>query len=136
MPAKGQPLGTKRMPHRQQGLTCRTCNGLTLQEAQEHGVGFHRCPQCKGVWIGHEEFWSLYRHAHPDAESSSLTEAGPAERQCVMCDSTMQGASFEMLQLDQCPSHGIWCDTRELERALEDVSRRGLAREFLLRLRD
>ncbi len=109
---------------------------MSLQQDQRAGVGFYRCPRCKAVWIGHAEFWSLYRDAQPTSEVQALAAGEPSERQCLQCDSMMLEARFDMLQLDQCESHGIWCDTRELERALEGVGRRGLVREFVLRLRE
>ena len=98
-------------------LICPSCKA-TLAPA-----GFtNRCPACKGVWVAEDTVVGML-----EERAATLIElpwttrtAGPV-RACADCGQPMQMADLGSVELDRCPSHGIWFDDTELAQLLGEA---------------
>jgi Zn-finger nucleic acid-binding protein len=97
---------------------CPSC-GIELVAS---GTRLH-CKQCNGMLVRPEEVEEMMRHMAPDQPRtlSKLILAGgtDAPRKCPSCDVMMTVCLLAGVTVDQCPTHGIWFDGKELTRALE-----------------
>ena len=90
-------------------------------------AGFtHRCPTCKGAWIAEEVVVGML-----EERASTLIElpwqprTTGETRACADCGEPMQMVDLGDVELDRCPSHGIWFDDSEL------VTLLGEAKQFV-----
>ena len=114
-------------------LTCPTCK-TPLKMA-----GFtHRCPACKGAWIAEDVVVGMLEErastlielpwrprgalAHARRRAVGSTDEA---RACADCGEAMQMVDLGDVELDRCPSHGIWFDDTEL------VTLLGEAKQFV-----
>jgi len=98
-------------------LICPSCKATLAQ------AGFtHRCPTCKGAWVAEDVVVGML-----EERAATLIElpwttrtAGPV-RACADCGQPMQMADLGSVELDRCPSHGIWFDDTELATLLGEA---------------
>ena len=79
-------------------------------------AGFtHRCPTCKGAWIAEEVVVGmLEERASTLIELPWQARTTGETRACAECAQPMQMVDLGDVELDRCPSHGIWFDDTEL----------------------
>ena len=83
-------------------------------------VGFLRCAQCAGVWIGAQALASLLDSSSraPDLSEMVTPSPGGQGKPCLYCQSSMELLMLSHLELERCREHGFWLDPEELQRAL------------------
>jgi Zn-finger nucleic acid-binding protein len=110
--------------------TCLRCKGALVNHRHE-GVIIDRCSTCGGVWLDQGELEAiietrLNEHAPSFVEETlKQGKAGlPEQAQhdlipCPKCTSTMKVINYAYdsgVIINICPNHGIWLDSKELER--------------------
>ena len=98
-------------------LSCPAC-GDPLDEA---GRTF-RCRLCEGAWITEETLVAiLEQRASTLVELPWKARADDKPRPCAECKANMQTVDLGNVQLDRCPSHGVWFDADELAALLREA---------------
>ena len=97
-------------------LQCPVCDA-PLEEA---GRTF-RCRLCEGAWITEETLVAIL-----EQRASTLVELPWEPRQdqarpCADCRADMQTVDLGSVQLDRCPTHGVWFDADELAALLKQA---------------
>lgn len=98
-------------------LQCPACDA-PLDEA---GRTF-RCRLCEGAWVTEETLVPIL-----EQRASTLVDLPwkPREdgkpRPCADCKAAMQTVDLGKVQLDRCPSHGVWFDADELAALLREA---------------
>ncbi len=101
------------------------------------------CAGCGGLWLAPEQFATLCEHAEDDGGLRRAIDSSPPPAQpvsetrvtylpCPTCQDLMMRKNFggaSGVIIDVCRHHGVWLDTRELERVLTFVQKGGLSRE-------
>ena len=110
--------------------TCLRCKNACVHHTHE-GVIIDRCSTCGGVWLDQGELETIIEvrsHTHSDSfvqETLKQKKAGlPADTQsdsiaCPKCTATMKVINYAYdsgVIIHICPSHGVWLDSKELER--------------------
>ncbi len=98
---------------------CVACGGGLVSETSD-GTSLERCPNCGGIWIHEAEFLTLLRATPTAQRIDELMEHndGSPRRPCPVCARRMNLAWIDFLQIDRCPTHGVWLDAGELQVAL------------------
>jgi Zn-finger nucleic acid-binding protein len=98
-------------------LVCPACKA-TLAQA---GFTF-RCPSCKGKWVAEDVVVGmLEERAATLIELPWMPRADDKVRNCAECGAAMQTVDLGEVQLDRCPSHGVWFDDTELAALLGEA---------------
>jgi Zn-finger nucleic acid-binding protein len=93
------------------------------------GMAVHRCPQCEGVWLEHDELAELEATAASTEEERRATVTygeRPSELKCPVCDKQMIVFDYRAhaVELDMCEDHGWWLDAGEDERVRQIIAER------------
>jgi Zn-finger nucleic acid-binding protein len=110
------------MSYRAVEHACVGCGALLIPSTVST-IDCERCPRCDGIWIGTIAFFELLRTS-PNAQH--LTELmvqndGTPRRACPHCQTLMDLAWIDFLQLDHCAKHGVWLDPGDIDRALSSA---------------
>ncbi len=97
-------------------LQCPVCDA-PLEEA---GSTF-RCLLCEGAWVTEETLVAIL-----EQRASTLVELPWEPRQdkarpCADCKGEMQTVNLGSVQLDRCPTHGVWFDADEMVTLLKQA---------------
>jgi Zn-finger nucleic acid-binding protein len=98
-------------------LQCPACDA-PLDEAGRT----YRCRLCEGAWVTEEALIPIL-----EQRASTLVDLPwkPREdekpRPCAECQAAMQTVDLGKVQLDRCPSHGVWFDADELAALLREA---------------
>ncbi len=110
--------------------TCLRCKGPCIHHTHE-GVIIDRCSSCGGVWLDQGELESIIEtrvNTHSPSFVSETLKQGkaglPADAQtdlipCPKCTATLKVINYAYdsgVIINICPSHGVWLDSKELER--------------------
>ena len=88
------------MPYRRVAYPCPLCR-LAMPSQLHHGRTIRRCRQCHGVWVDRTvfRFRTSAGQRHLDGSPSQA---------CPHCERPMNVGWMDLLQVDECPDHGIW----------------------------
>ncbi len=110
--------------------TCLRCKGPCIHHHHE-GVIIDRCSNCGGAWLDQGELESIIERRESVHSSSFVQEtlkqgkAGLPDQAlsdklpCPKCSETMKVINYAYdsgVIINICPSHGVWLDSKELER--------------------
>ncbi len=119
-------------------LKCPRCPGSPpLQGVEHEGFRADLCMKCHGVWFGLGMLEEVIRTAAKRKPKQGEGEEGPVHggvepvryARCPKCDGGMARIPFAQKPLvivDQCPSHGDWCDGGELAQLKAVARTRGV----------
>jgi Zn-finger nucleic acid-binding protein len=125
-----------------ESAACPRCKTAMRMRALE-GAEIVECGSCGGLWLTPEQFSAMCAHAEDGGALRRALEAASQPKKpfaeekvvylpCATCQQLMMRKNFggtSGVLIDVCRRHGVWLDTRELERALDFVQRGGLTRE-------
>jgi Zn-finger nucleic acid-binding protein len=98
-----------------------SCLGCKIpMVAQGTDLPTELCQRCGAAFVETATFLEMLRHERPMLGVEELMEFndGTPRRPCPRCGAQMAIVWLELLQLDECPDHGVWFDPGELKRAL------------------
>ena len=119
-------------------LKCPRCPGKPPLRGVEHeGFRADLCMKCHGVWFGLGMLEEVIRSAVKRKAGKGEGEEGPVHggvepvryARCPKCDGGMARVPFAqkpLVIIDQCPSHGNWCDGGELAQLKAVARTRGV----------
>lgn len=108
------------MVYREAALAaCPSC-AMPLQRMSVRGFDLVRCEECEGVWMDERTLIELWRWMGMPPHLLYFVRQQRAEkpRGCPSCRRLMLPVLLLTVQLDSCPSCGVWFDGQELEAAL------------------
>ncbi len=91
------------------------------------------CSQCRGALVTEAEvsrvLAELLLHDEPKPlELDKPTETAPL-RTCPRCQQTMTKHGLYGIQIDRCEAHGLWFDSEEMARVLNEAGMRVVKKE-------
>jgi Zn-finger nucleic acid-binding protein len=99
-------------------LTCPVCDA-PLDEAGRTS----RCRLCEGAWISEETLVAILEQRASTLVDLPWTQREDKPRPCAECKAEMQTVDLGSVQLDRCPSHGVWFDADELASLLRQAKK-------------
>ncbi len=97
-------------------LQCPVCDA-PLEEA---GRTF-RCRLCEGAWITEETVVATLEQRASTLIDLPWQPRQDKPRPCADCKAEMQTVNLGSVQLDRCPTHGVWFDADELAALLKQA---------------
>ena len=100
-------------------MKCPVCRA-SLVVVEREGIEVDWCVDCGGLWFDAGELELLAVKLGRPLAAHDLPPAAargrPGRRRCPRCPRRLERLPFERqaLELDRCPSHGIWLDRGEL----------------------
>jgi Zn-finger nucleic acid-binding protein len=107
-------------------VECPRCH-IKLLPLVVSGIEHKGCTQCKGEWIADAEMSEILEHMGLEGDEP-LGSIKPVMGTipCPECKQPMANelsyGSGKKVEIDICPSHGVWFDAGELQPILEQVS--------------
>ncbi len=91
-----------------------------MAAVERRGLRWWQCLTCQGQWIAEAQLLELIRAMNPSARVDELVEFPDGEPcvRCPICGEVTDPVFIDMLRLERCLAHGVWCEAGELELAL------------------
>jgi Zn-finger nucleic acid-binding protein len=105
-------------------------DGSELTTEREGSLDVDRCPQCRGLWLDHDELDELEatvaQHEHHRRATIEYAKR-PSDLPCPVCHKLMRAFNYRAynLELETCEDrHGFWLDAGEEKHLLEIMRER------------
>ncbi|MBT8496161.1 MAG: zf-TFIIB domain-containing protein [Deltaproteobacteria bacterium] len=98
-------------------MDCLDCK-RPLDTATRAEASYLRCPECGAAWMTEDTFRAAVAAVGGPDVKLVVDNTDARLRPCPACTAPMDVVWVDFLQLDRCPSHGIWFDSGELQKAL------------------
>ncbi len=99
-------------------LICPVCDS-PLEEA---GRTF-RCRLCEGAWIAEDTLVAILEQRASTLVDLPWQDRQDKPRPCAECKAEMQTMNLGSVQLDRCPTHGVWFDADELAALIKQAKK-------------
>lgn len=99
-------------------LTCPVC-AAPLEEA---GRTF-RCTKCEGAWIVEDVLVAILEQRASTLVDLPWQPRQDKPRPCAACKAEMQTVDLGSVNLDRCPTHGVWFDSDELAALIKQAKK-------------
>ena len=80
-----------------------------------------RCPTCDGAWVDEDALVGMLQERTSTLVFLPWRQREDKPRACAACKQPMQTVDLGTVNLDRCPSHGVWFDAHELAALLHEA---------------
>ncbi|HPW68800.1 MAG: zf-TFIIB domain-containing protein [Deltaproteobacteria bacterium] len=113
-------------------MNCPQCDGI-LATLEFDRIEIDYCSGCGGIWLDSGELKVLLDREGGDIlpKVPGCAQGKEKKRTCPICLRGMKKVLMgrNRILLDECPGHGLWFDSGELIRILEEACAKGRAQE-------